>query len=229
MTETELTKTQDETPLEEDESSLDNFFAKKDKSKKPKKKKKGEKSDETVAGTKSEKPRVQGDDWNDFEEEKEKDYSNLKIQNLQVTDENSQDNEEVNGNEGEDEDGGKKTDGKWNVPNPPAEAALAEPEAPSLPGTHNVVGGKYVPPSVKRSNMMAMGQKVNSRKPLAAPDIQSKAAFPTLSAANQDLSAPNKSMDFEAVRGGVKTREARVDENKPGVALGNRYGSLCNW
>lgn len=55
MTETELTKTQDE-PLEEDESSVDNFFAKKDKSKKPKKKKKGTKTDETVPGTKSEKP-----------------------------------------------------------------------------------------------------------------------------------------------------------------------------
>jgi len=229
MTETELTKTQEDgTPLEEDESSLDNFFAKKDKSKKPKKKKKGEKSDETVGGTKSEKPRVQGDDWNDFEEEREKDYSNLKIQNLQVVDENNQDSEEVNGNEGEDEDGGKKTEGKWNVPDPPAENLQVEPDAPSMPGTHNVVGGKYVPPSVKRSNMMAMGQKVNTRKPLAAPDIQSKAAFPTLSAANQDLSAPNKAMDFEAVRGGLKTREARVDENKPGLALGNRYGSLCN-
>jgi len=229
MTETELTKTQeDEITIEEDDSSLDNFFAKKDKSKKPKKKKKGAKSDEDVTGTKSEKPRVQGDDWNDFEEEKEKDYSNLKIQSLQVTDESNQDNDDENGNEGDDEDGGKKTDGKWNVPTPAPEQVQAEPEAPSLPGTHNVVGGKYVPPSVKRSNMMAMGQKVNSRKPLAAPDIQSKAAFPTLSAANQDLSDSNKSTDFEAVRGGLKTREARVDENKPSLALGNRYGTLGN-
>jgi len=196
------------------------------------KKKKGAKSDEAVAGTKSEKPRVQGDDWNDFEEEKEKDYSNLKIQSLQVTEENSQDNDEEYGNEGDDEDGGgggkKKGDGKWNVPTPVPEAAPVEPEAPTLPGTHNVVGGKYVPPSVKRSNMMAMGQKVNTRKPLAAPDIQSKAAFPTLSAANQDLSASNRSTDFEAVRGGVKTREARIDESKAGLELGNRYGSLCN-
>jgi len=229
MTETELTKTQEDgTIIEEDDSSLDNFFAKKDKSKKPKKKKKGAKSDEDVTGTKSEKPRVQGDDWNDFEEEKEKDYSNLKIQSLQVADENNQDNDDENGNEGDDEDGGKKTDGKWNVPTPAPEPVQTEPEAPSLPGTHNVVGGKYVPPSVKRSNMMAMGQKVNSRKPLAAPDIQSKAAFPTLSAANQDLSDSNKSSDFEAVRGGLKTREARVDENKPSLALGNRYGTLGN-
>ena len=59
-------------------------------------------------------------------------------------------------------------------------------EVSELPGTQNVIGGKYIPPSVKRSAMMGMGQTV-SRKPLAAPDIQSKAAFPTLSAANQDL------------------------------------------
>jgi len=228
MTETELTKTQDE-PLEEDESSVDNFFAKKDKSKKPKKKKKGTKTDETVPGTKSEKPPKQGDDWNDFEEEKEKDYSSLKIQSLQVADENGQENEEEIGEEGDEEDGGKKkTDGKWNVPTPAQESVPAEPEAPNLPGTHNVVGGKYVPPSVKRSNMMSMGAKVNTRKPLSAPDIQSKAAFPTLSAANQDLSAPNRPTDFEAVRGGLKTREARVDGNQSGLELGNRYGSLGN-
>lgn len=230
MTETELAKTEEPVELEEDEN-LDNFFAKKDKSKKPKKgKKKGTKSDETVAGTKSEKQtKGQGDDWNDFEEEKEKDYSSLKIQSLQVGDESEERNEEEFGEEGDDEDGGKKkVDGKWNVPTPPPSQPEAEPATPSLPGTQNVVGGKYVPPSVKRSNMMAMGQKVNSRKPLAAPDIQSKAAFPTLSAANQDLSSGGKPTDFEAVKRGVRTTEARVEENKPGLALGNRYGSLGN-
>jgi hypothetical protein len=231
MTETELPTTEEATTLDnDDDDCLDSFFAKKDKSKKPKKgKKKGAKSDESVTGTKSEKPKAQGDDWNDFEEEKEKDYSSLKIQSLQVADENVGENEEEGDGEGDDEDGAKKKgDGKWNVPTGPVEVQ-PEQEAPTLPGTHNVVGGKYVPPSVKRSNMMAMGQKVNSRKPMAAPDIQSKAAFPTLSAANQDLSAANRSSDFEAVKGGVKTREARVDENnRPGLQLGNRFGGLTN-
>lgn len=93
------------------------------------------------------------------------------------------------------------------------------------PGTQNVVGGKYVPPSVKRSNMMSMNM-VSSRKPLAAPDIQSKAAFPTLGAAHQDLKLSGKSSDFEAVKGGIKTQEARMDDKKPMLALGNRYDSL---
>jgi len=229
MTETELIKTDDPAEIEDDEN-LDNFFAKKDKSKKPKKGKKKNKSDETVTGTKSEKQaKGQGDDWNDFEEEKEKDYSNLKIASLQVGEETEEKNEEEDGEEGDEEDGGgkKKADGKWNVPTSTPSQPEAEAVAPSLPGTQNVVGGKYVPPSVKRSNMMAMGQKT-SRKPMSAPDIQSKAAFPTLSAANQDLSSQNKQTDFEAVKRGVKTTEARVDEHPPGLALGNRYGSLCN-
>jgi len=213
---------------DEDETSLDNFFAKKDKSNKPKKKKKA-KSDETVEGTQFEKrAKGQGDDWNDFEEEKEKDYSNLKIQNLQVIDGNSREDnsEESNENYGEDEDGVKKGNDstKWNIPASTPVQATAE--VAELPGTQNVVGGKYVPPSVKRSNMMSMGPKAGSRKPLAAPDIQSKAAFPTLSAANQDLSTPNRSSDFEAVKGGIRSFEAHVDDKKPMLALGNRYGSL---
>jgi len=124
----------------------------------------------------------------------------------------------------EDEDGVKKKggDGKWNIPTPaPVQAA---PEVKELPGTQNVVGGKYVPPSVKRSAMM--DSSAPRRKQLSAPDIQSKAAFPTLSAANQDLSAPNRSSDFEVVKRGIKTNEARVEDNKPSLDLGNRYDSL---
>jgi len=52
-----------ETLQEDEDASLDSFFAKKDKSKKPKKKKKT-KSDETdgVPGTQSEQSKKQGDD-----------------------------------------------------------------------------------------------------------------------------------------------------------------------
>lgn len=208
----------------QEEESLDNFFAKKDKSKKPKKKKKT-KSDETT-NTASVESKGQVDDWKDFEEEKEKDYSSLKIQDLQIMEEGKEEvTEEAEDQEGEDEEGAakKKEQTKWNVPTPAA--APAPTEAPELPGTQNVVGGKYVPPSVKRSMMMGMGP-VSRGKQVAAPDIQSKAAFPTLSAANQDLSTPNRSQDFEPVRRGIKTNEARVDDNKPRLDLGNRYDSL---
>lgn len=215
-----------ETLQEEEDTSLDSFFAKKDKSKKPKKKK-TKKSDETVQGM-PEQSKSQGDDWKDFEERKEKDYSNLKIQNLQVMEESKEDAiEESDDKDFEDEDGVKKkgNDGKWNIPTA-TPSVQAPPEQPELPGTQNVVGGKYVPPSVKRSAMLGMGSSSASRKPLAAPDIQSKAAFPTLSAANQDLSTPNRSADFEVVKRGIRTNEARVDDNKPRLDLGNRYDSL---
>lgn len=52
------------------------------------------------------------------------------------------------------------------------------------PGSHNVVGGKYVPPSMKRATMAASSQPTRRRG--APPDIQSQAAFPTLAAAKQD-------------------------------------------
>jgi len=132
--------------------------------------------------------------------------------------------EETEDQEGDDEEGAKKKDStKWNVPT--AAGGPAPAEAPELPGTQNVVGGKYVPPSVKRSMMMGMGA-VSRGKKVAAPDIQSNAAFPTLSAANQDLSTPNRSQDFEVVKRGIKTNEARVEDNKPRLDLGNRYDSL---
>jgi len=204
----------------QEDESLDNFFAKKDKSKKPKKKK-TKKSDETTK-TQSEESKKPVDDWNDFAEEKEKDYSSLKIQDLQVMEDSKEDNtEEAEDQEGEDDDGGKKKEiTKWNIPGP---AQAQQPaEQPELPGTQNVVGGKYVPPSVKRSAIMG-----NVRgKPLTAPDIQSKSAFPTLMAANKDLSTPNRSHDFEVVKRGLKTNEARVEDNKPSMVLGNRYDSL---
>lgn len=212
---------------EESLESLDSFFAKKDKSKKPKKKKKT-KSDETTSSSSSveTKKGQEKDDWNDFEEEKEKDYSSLKIQDLQVMEESKEElAEETEENEEDDEGVKKKNEsGKWNIPTS-AQAQKAAADAPELPGTQNVVGGKYVPPSVKRSMMMGMGQ-VSRGKPVAAPDIKSKAAFPTLSAANQDLSTPNRSQDFEVVRRGIKTNEARVDDHKPRLDLGNRYDGL---
>lgn len=61
---------------------------------------------------------------------------------------------------------------------------LAPPK--DLPGAHNVVSGKYVPPSLKRATMAASGQPVPRRRQGAPPDIKSQAAFPSLSAASQE-------------------------------------------
>lgn len=210
----------------EEDAALNDFFAKKDKGNKPKKKKKT-KSDDKDLNALTQGAQAQGDDWNDFEVEKEKDYSSLQLTTLAIAENNAKEenSEESFEGDGDEEDGGKKQDStKWNVPAQAAPQPVKE-SAPELPGTQNVVGGKYVPPSVKRSNMMSMNM-ASSRKPLAAPDIQSKAAFPTLGAAHQDLKLSAKSSDFEAVKGGIKTQEARMDDKKPMLALGNRYDSL---
>jgi len=233
-----MTETPDTTQDVQDDVSLDSFFAKKDKSKKPKKKK-TTKSDETSNAADdskgSKKNKGQGDDWNDFKEEKEKDYSSLKIQDLTLVEDGSHGEvaEETPENEnGDDEDGGKrkkKDDGKWNVDK--GQTAAAAEILPELPGTHNVIGGKYIPPSVKRSAMMGSMGGV-SRKSLAAPDIQSKAAFPTLSAANQDASSTNNRIptDFEMVKKGTRSNDARLEDSnqRPRLDLGNRYDGLRN-
>lgn len=49
------------------------------------------------------------------------------------------------------------------------------------------MGGKYVPPSMKRANMAASSQSNQPRRRKGAPpDIQSSAAFPSLADAAQD-------------------------------------------
>merc|ERR1712013_120299 len=229
-----MTETEQLNEEEQDEECLNSFFAKKDKSNKPKKKKKPRTEETSSKGATSEggAPKPKKDEWHDFEEEKEKDYSGLKIQDLQVVEGAKEEGAEDGGDDcGEDEEGGNPTDNtKWNIPAAPVTAAPApaQTKGTEIEGTQNVVGGKYVPPSVKRSNMLAQGagSRPSSRRPLQAPDLASQAAFPTLGAAQMDLNSAGKTGDFEAVKGGTRTMDARVDDSRSSVSLGNRYGSL---
>ena len=80
------------------DTSLDDFFAKKDKKKKTGKKSKNSDLDDVKEKKKDKKKdqdklnsglsnNLKGKDdeeWNDFEEEKETDYTGLKIQNMQI-------------------------------------------------------------------------------------------------------------------------------------------------
>ncbi|XP_057293555.1 protein CDV3 homolog [Hydractinia symbiolongicarpus] len=208
---------------DEEEHSLDSFFAKKDKSKKPKKKKKVKSSETTETQSETQIRKSQVDDWADFEEEKEKDYSSLKIQDLQIMEENAKEElEEVNCDD-DDEDTEKKTAEQtiWNVQTTAPSTHHTEPVEQIT--TPNVVSGKYVPPSLKRSNMM--GQPVK-RRPGVPPDIKSQSAFPTLGAANEDLGTGKTPSDFEVVKRGVRSNDARLDDTKPNLDLGNRYDGL---
>jgi len=208
-----------------DEEVLDGFFAKKDKSKKPKKKKKTK--TETVITTQSESQAAKVDEWKDFEEKKEKDFSNLKIADLQGGDENDKDEQEYQQNDEDDVDGEEGEQGKWKpapasnntAKNPPPAPVKQEPV-----GTHNVVGGKYVPPSMKRATMASASHQAAPRRRGAPPDIKSQAAFPTLAAAKQDTETVPS--DFEVVKRGTRSNEARRDDGAPRLETGNRYDGL---
>lgn len=206
-----------------EDKSLDNFFAKKDKSKKPKKKKKTKSNETTETQSESAtKSQRQVDEWNDFQEEKEKDYSSLKIQDLQVSDEVSREElEEETEWTGDEVDREKNNDENqiWRVQSNPTSASAA-PAPVETPGSENVVGGKYVPPSMKRATMAG---PVSRRRIGQPPDIGSQAAFPTLGAANQDSKTP---ADFEMVKRGTRSNDARIDDNRPRLNLDNRFDGL---
>lgn len=214
---------------EEEDQSLDSFFAKKDKGKKPKKKKKtkSSESNETQSGLgEMTKKKTQSDEWNDYEEEKEKDYSNLKMQDLQICEEVGNNEVEEEEEDGDEVDGEKQSNENkiWVAQNG---AATDNPKesGPVVASTPNVVGGKYVPPSLKRS---ALGGQGPRKRPGVAPDIKSQAAFPTLGAANQELTAGKTPSDFETVTRGTRSNDARFDESsgRPRLNLDNRFNGL---
>lgn len=215
------------------ESSLDDFFAKKDKSKKKskskitpgdilsqqekelgsKKKKKKNKENESTqsSGSGAEgAPKKEDEEWVDFEQETEKDYTGLRIQNLQINKDKSDQEDEGNDNENDDEcdENGERREGAqgpWNVSQgqpsqsqqqqqqpqpqqPVPQAAAATPSAEeSKSDTTSAKPGKYVPPSM-RAGMGGSASSSDSpgsarptpRRKKTAPNVNSEEDFPTL-------------------------------------------------
>ncbi|KAL7374005.1 hypothetical protein ABVT39_019503 [Epinephelus coioides] len=170
------------------EKSLDDFFAKRDK----KKKKEKGKGKDTAAGptsavmkkTKKEKEKSaknenqdtqieKDEEWKDFEQ-KEVDYSGLRLQALQISDEKEEEEyekEEV----GEDGEiilvSGDKMSGPWNKSGAapaPAAAPVQEVEEPE-----SKPAGVYRPPGARLSN----ARRAPTQGP---PEIFSDAQFPSL-------------------------------------------------
>ncbi|KAK7482352.1 hypothetical protein BaRGS_00026371 [Batillaria attramentaria] len=182
------------------DSSLDDFFAKKDKSKKKSKSKMTpvdvlSKADETQKVKKKkaqEKPGGLGlatsetttkkdeedEEWKDFEEQKEVDYSGLRIHTLQIREDEEKDAGDSD-EQGEGEDGEERREGAtgpWNkstaTPSPAAAPApVPEPEEKK----ENTAPKKYVPPAQR---MAALNPIKRGKK--EAPNIQSEEDFPTL-------------------------------------------------
>lgn len=231
---------------EPEERSLDDFFAKRDKKKKKEKGggggagrnpagsrppegpislgKQSSKVSRKEKSVKSDNPDTQqekeDDEWKEFEQ-KEIDYSGLRIQSLQISNEKEEDENEKREQEGgEWEETGsgnaEKSSGPWNKAAPaPAPATIVidtpEPVQPT---------GVYRPPGARVST---------TRKQQGPPEIYSDTQFPSLQAtAKHTESRKDKEMEktFEIVRHKNRGRDEASKNQSLQLQLDNQYAVL---
>ncbi|XP_063063136.1 protein CDV3 homolog [Engraulis encrasicolus] len=226
------------------EKSLDDFFAKRDKKKK-KEKGKGKESGagpapaaasvkakpkkEKEKSTKNENPDAQiekeDEEWKEFEQ-KEVDYSGLRLQALQVSDEK----EEEEGYEKEEvgEDGeiilvsGDKVSGPWNKSGaPPPAAAAPVVEEPEV--VESKPAGVYRPPGARLTT-------TTKRGPAAGPpEIFSDTQFPSLQSSAKHVETRKDretERTFEVVKHKTRTREEGGGASLQQLQLDNQYAIL---
>ncbi|XP_017261790.1 protein CDV3 homolog isoform X2 [Kryptolebias marmoratus] len=207
------------------EKSLDDFFAKRDK----KKKKEKVKGKEPVAGsTTSAVVKKEDEEWKEFEH-KEVDYSGLRLQALQISDEKEEEEyekEEV----GEDGEiivvGGDKISGPWNKSGgggggaaaaPPPAAPVEEVEVPEVKPA-----GVYRPPGAR----LTPSRRGPSQGP---PEIYSDSQFPSLlSTAKHVETRKDREMEktFEVVKHKNRGREETSGASMQHLQLDNQYAIL---
>lgn len=218
------------------EKSLDDFFAKRDKKKKKDKGKGKEQSPaagpinlkknkkEKEKSTKNENQDTQvekeDEEWKEFEQ-KEVDYSGLRVQALQLNDEKEEEEyekEEV----GEDGEtimvSGDKMSGPWNksgaapVPAPVVEVEVPEPKP----------AGVYRPPGAR----LGTAKRGPAQGP---PEIYSDAQFPSLSSTAKHIETRrDREMDktFEVVKHRTRAREDGGGASAQHLQLDNQYSIL---
>ncbi|XP_071340958.1 protein CDV3 homolog isoform X2 [Trachinotus anak] len=219
------------------EKSLDDFFAKRDK----KKKKEKGKGKESAAGptsaavkkTKREKEKSaknenqdaqieKDEEWKEFEQ-KEVDYSGLRLQALQISDEKEEEEyekEEV----GEDGEiilvSGDKVSGPWNKSGaapPPPPAPVEDVEVPEAKPA-----GVYRPPGARLSTT----KRGPSQGP---PEIFSDAQFPSLLATAKHVETrKDREMEktFEVVKHRNRGRDETSGASMQHLQLDNQYAIL---
>ncbi|XP_030624741.1 protein CDV3 homolog [Chanos chanos] len=220
------------------EKSLDDFFAKRDKKKKKEKGKAKESGSGTtpaaVKKTKKEKEKStknenqdaqvekEDEEWKDFEQ-KEVDYSGLRLQALQISDEKEEEEyekEEV----GEDGEiilvSGDKVCGPWNKAGPtptPAAAPVEEVEVPEPKPA-----GVYRPPGAR----LTTTRRGPSQGP---PEIFSDTQFPSLQATAKHVETrKDREMEktFEVVKHKNRIREGEGGPTTQHLQLDNQYAIL---
>lgn len=197
--------------------------------------------DEPAAPVKAKPVEDVEEEWGEFEQEKERDYSGLKIQKLQI-----QDYEEEEGDEYADhelnEEGElikRENAGPWNkISNQAAPTSVAKPVAAApIEQLPNTAGGVYIPPSKRNQATAAPAAKGKGKKEKGAPDLNSEEFFPTLSAAVAIEQNNYKLKKFEQTERGFteakpsrshSSRNALATDEGPRLNLGNKFTALSN-
>lgn len=233
--------------MSDNDKSLEDFFAKKSKGKKVKGKSKfttsdaitkqvgsgvGQKESDSrskdqpskkTSGVTPIPSKPNDEEWIDFQEPTEKDYSGLRIQSLQIAENAEGEGSEGNEQEDEDEEGESslkkdKTVGPWQQL-PTASQATSGPQASEEPKPV----GAYRPPAYRAPGRRVPGVKGKT------PELDSEIAFPSLSAAMATSKSTNKETNggksFETVKHGSRTLESLADRG-PQLDLGNKFDAL---
>ncbi|XP_067147486.1 protein CDV3 homolog isoform X1 [Apteryx mantelli] len=236
---------------ETEERSLDDFFAKRDKKKRKEKSSRGAAASSPAAAASSAAaaaaaaaaggPRPadgsgsgaaastggsaktkEEDDWKEFEQKEEIDYSGLRVQSMQISekeDDESEKREEPGDNWEEAGGGVDKSSGPWNK-SAPAPAPVVETivtEAPEPVQT----GGVYRPPGAREGRPRRAQQ--------GPPEIYSDTQFPSLqSTAKLVDSRKDKEMEksFEVVKHKTRGRDEVSKNQALKLQLDNQYAVL---
>ncbi|KAB1283623.1 Protein CDV3-like protein [Camelus dromedarius] len=166
------------------------------------------------------------DEWKEFEQ-KEVDYSGLRVQAMQISEkeEDENDKREDPGDNWEEGGGGgggvEKSSGPWNktaaVPAPPAPVVVTETPEPTM------TSGVYRPPGARLTT--------TRKTPQGPPEIYSDTQFPSLqSTAKHVESRKDKEMEksFEVVRHKTRGRDEVSKNQALKLQLDNQYAVLEN-
>ncbi|XP_057401475.1 protein CDV3 homolog isoform X1 [Balaenoptera acutorostrata] len=166
------------------------------------------------------------DEWKEFEQ-KEVDYSGLRVQAMQISEKEEDENEkrEDPGDNWEEGGGGgggvEKSSGPWNktapVQAPPAPAVVTETPEPTM------TSGVYRPPGARLTT--------TRKAPQGPPEIYSDTQFPSLqSTAKHVESRKDKEMEksFEVVRHKTRGRDEGSKNQALKLQLDNQYAVLEN-
>ncbi|XP_055374251.1 protein CDV3 homolog isoform X1 [Condylostylus longicornis] len=167
-----------------------------------------------------EDPQADNEEWKEFQEVEQKDYSGLKIGQLTLNDDEDELGSGQEGGLDENDTDGEGSSNKDRKQGPWKSVVPAE-EVTQIPV--EVKPSVYVSPAFKAASKTIKARNRN------APDITNEEYFPTLGAARPEEQRKKKNEpSFEEVRhGGRMQRIQELKRNTEAPVIGNRYDSLA--